>query len=199
MGLFGPSKNEVWRQLSEEISADLVEGGFWWGSRVEAKHNNWTIYLDTYTQSSGKSSTTYTRMRAPFVDNNGFNFKIYKNGFFSDLGKALGMQDIEVGFEEFDENYIIQGNDEGTVVRVFSNAKIRELIERQPQVRLEIKKSEGIFGPTFKENESELYFLAYGVLKDLELLKGLFELFSEVLEELELMGSASSEAPEVRL
>ncbi len=36
MGWFGPSKDEVWRQLSQEISAEFVEGGllggaFWGG------------------------------------------------------------------------------------------------------------------------------------------------------------------------
>ena len=29
MGWFGPSKDEVWRQLSQEIGAEFVEGGFW--------------------------------------------------------------------------------------------------------------------------------------------------------------------------
>lgn len=199
MGLFGPSKSEVWKQLSGEINADLVEGGFWKGSRVEARHNNWTIYLDTYTVSTGKSSVTYTRMRAPFVDSSRFYFKIYRSGLFSELGKTFGMQDIEIGDQEFDDNYVIKGNSEEKVVQLFSNQKIRELIERQPKVRLEIKKSEGMLGPTFGENEGELYFLVAGVIKDIDLLKSLFELFSEVLEELELVGSASGEAPTVRL
>jgi hypothetical protein len=36
MGWFGPSKDEVWRQLSEEIGGDFVEGGFWKGAKVQA-------------------------------------------------------------------------------------------------------------------------------------------------------------------
>lgn len=199
MGLFGPSKKEVWKQLSEEINANLVEGGFWKGNRVEGRHNNWVIYLDTYTVSTGKSSVTYTRMRAPFINMNNFSFKIYKSGLFSDIGKAFGMQDIEVGYEDFDRDYIIQGNDEGLVTKLFSNSKIRELITLQPRLRLEIKKSEGAFGPAFPENESELYFLVTGVIKDIDLLKNLFELFSEVLEELELIGSAGGDSPSVKL
>ncbi|MEI6089108.1 MAG: DUF3137 domain-containing protein [bacterium] len=199
MGLFGPSKNEVWKQLCQEINANIVAGGFWKGNRVEAKHNNWTIYLDTYTESTGETSVVYTRMRAPFVDRDKFYFKIYKKGLFSGLGKALGMQDIEVGYREFDDNYIIKSNSQATVVRVFSNSKIRELIQRQPKVMLEIKKSEGLFGPKFNENESELYFLVQGIIKDKDLLKSLFELFSEVLEELKLIGSATSDTPQVKL
>lgn len=199
MGLFGPSKNEVWQQLSQEINVDLVNGGFWRGNRVEGKHNNWVIYLDTYTVSTGKSSVTYTRMRAPFINKEHFYFKIYKNGLFSDIGKVFGVQDIEVGYEDFDKDYIIQGNRERDVVKLFSNEKIRELITQQPRIRLEIKESEGFFGPKFHEDESELYFLVTGVLKDIDLLKGLFDLFSEVLEELELIGSASGESPRVQL
>jgi len=186
MGLFGPSKKEVWEQLCKEIQGDFIEGSLWKGSRVEVKHNNWLIYLDTYTVSTGKSSTTYTRMRAPFIDKEAFNFTIYKKGIFSDIGKAFGMQDIEVGYDVFDESYIIKGNNEELVKKLFSNYKIRSLIESQPRIRLEIKKS-------------ELYFLVVGVIKDIELLKGLFELFSEVLEELELIGSAGNEKPNVEL
>ncbi len=199
MGFFGPSKKEIWRQLSEEINGDMVDGGFWKGNRVEGRHNNWIIYLDTYTVSTGKSSITYTRMRAPFINKDNFFFKIYNSGFFSDIGKAFGMQDIEVGYEDFDRDYVIQGNYQNLVIKLFSNPEIRELITYQPRVKLEIKKSEGIFGPAFTENEGELYFLVTGVIKDIDLLKKLFELFSEVLDELELIGSASGEAPSVQL
>lgn len=199
MGLFGPSKAEIWRQLSEEINGDLIESGFWKGNRVEASHKQWRIYLDTYTVSTGKSSTTYTRIRAPFVDKRGFYFKIYKKGIFSNVGKLLGMQDIEVGYDDFDRDYIIQSNDESLVKKLFANYKIRQLIQEQPRLKLEIKDSEGMFGPKFSKNEQELYFMVVGVIRDIPLLKSLFELFSETLETLELIGGVSDEPPTVKL
>ena len=55
MGWFGPSKDEVWRQLSQEIGAEYVEGGFWKGKKVQARVGPWTITLDTYTESSGSA------------------------------------------------------------------------------------------------------------------------------------------------
>ena len=115
MGWFGPSKDEVWRQLSEEIGAEFVEGGFWKGSKVQAHVGPWTVTLDTYTDRPARAHVTYTRMRAPYVNPEGFRFTIYRKGFFSDLGKLLGMQDIEVGDPEFDEAFIIKGNDEDRV------------------------------------------------------------------------------------
>lgn len=199
MGLFGPSKREVWEQLTSEINAEVVDGGFWKGNRVEGRHNNWTIYLDTYTVSTGKSSMTYTRMRAPFVNSKDFYFKVYNTGVFSEIGKWLGGQDIEVGYELFDSEYVIQGSDENAVKSLFSNERIRSLIQELPRVKLEIKQSEGIFGPRFQENEGELFFLVPGVMKDIDHLKRLFELFSEVLETLELIGVASGSAASTEL
>ncbi len=78
MRWFGPSKDEVWRELSQEIGAEYVEGGFWKGSKVQAHVGPWTITLDTYTTSSGESSTTYTRMRAPYINPEAFRFTIYR-------------------------------------------------------------------------------------------------------------------------
>lgn len=199
MGLFGPSKREVWEQLTSEINAEVVDGGFWKGNRVEGRHNNWTIYLDTYTVSTGKSSMTYTRMRAPFVNSKDFYFKVYNTGVFSEIGKWLGGQDIEVGYELFDSEYVIQGSDENAVKSLFSNERIRSLIQELPRVKLEIKQSEGIFGHRFQENEGELFFLVPGVMKDIDHLKRLFELFSEVLETLELIGVASGSAASTEL
>ncbi|HEX9943730.1 MAG TPA: DUF3137 domain-containing protein [Thermoanaerobaculia bacterium] len=197
---FGPTRDEVWKQLCAEIGADFVEGGFWKGKKVQAHVRNWTITLDTYTVSSGHSHVSYTRMRAPFVSRDGFRFRIYRKGFFSGLGKALGMQDIEVGHSlHFDEDFIIQGNDEAKVRTLFANSEIRRLIAEQPQIRLELKDDEGFFQGRFPEGVDELHFQVMGVLTDVERLKKLFDLFAEVLDELYRLGSATEEAPGVAL
>jgi hypothetical protein len=199
MGWFGPRKDEVWRQLSEEIGAEFVKGGFWKQHKVQVHVGPWTITLDTHTESSGESSVTYTRMRAPYVNPEGFRFTIYRKGFFSDLGKLLGMQDIEVGDPEFDEAFIIKGNDEPRVVILFSDPKIRRLIGAQPKIKLDVRDSEGWFGPRFPENVDELHFQVVGVIKDVGRLKALFELFAAVLDRLCRMGSAYKQEPGVDL
>ncbi len=199
MGWFGPSKDEVWRQLSEEIGAEFVEGGFWKGSKVQAHVGPWTVTVDTYTDSSGESSTTYTRMRAPYINPEGFRFTIYRKGFFSDLGKLLGMQDVEVGDPDFDEAFIIQANDEDKVRTLFADPKIRQMIQDQPKIRLEVKDSEGWFGPRFPENVDELHFQVIGVIKDVDRLKALFDLFAAVLDQLCRIGSAYEQEPGIDL
>jgi hypothetical protein len=199
--LFGPSKEEIWQQFCAETGGSIVDGGFWKGSKVEARHGEWTVTLDTYTVSTGKSSITYTRMRAPYVNPDGFTFTIYRKGVFSDIGKWLGMQDVTVGYPEFDEVFIIKGNDEQKLQKLFSNQKIRELIIAQPDIRFSVVDDEQKFWGSsgFPQGVDELYFQVVGVIKDVERLKLLYELFSETLDELCRMGSAYEKAPDVKL
>ncbi len=199
MGLFGPSKDEAWRRLGEEAGAEFIEGGFWKGSKVQAHVGPWTVTLDTHTVSTGKSSVTYTRMRAPYVNPEGLRFTVYRKGMFSELGKLLGMQDIEVGDPEFDEACIVKGNDEAKVRELFADPEVRALMLAQPQIRLEVKDSEGWFGPAFPVDVDELHFQVVGVIKEVDRLKALFDLFVAVLDRLCRIGSAAEREPGVRL
>lgn len=200
MGWFGPNKDEVWRQLSQEIGAEFIEGGFWasTGSKVQAHGGPWIVTLDVgRSDEDGKSLVT--RLRAPYVNPEGFRFTIYRKSVFSDLGKLLGMQDIEIGDADFDEAFIIKGNDESKVRNLFDNPKIRQMIHAQPQIRLDVKDSEGWFGPKFPEDVDELHFQVAGVIKDIERLKSLFDLFAAVLDQLCRIGSAYKRQPGVTL
>jgi hypothetical protein len=197
--LFGPSREEIWRQLCSETQAEYVKGGFWKGDKVHVNYGEWTITLDTFTVSDGKTSTTYTRLRAPYVNKDNFRFTVYRAGFFSELGKLFGMQDVEVGYPEFDEAFVIKGNDEAKLRALFANQRVRRLIENQQTIRLTVKDDEGWFGTRFPEGVDELYFCVLGIIKDIEQLKSLFDLFAEVLDHLCRIGSAYEDDPKLTL
>jgi hypothetical protein len=197
--LFGPSKDEIWSQLSQEIGADYQKGGFFETGKVVLSHRQWDITLDTYTVHTGKSTMIFTRIRAPYVNQDGLRFQVYRKSIFSWLGKLLGIQDIEIGDPYFDEEFIIQGKPEDMVKRVLSNINIRQLIQKQPDIHFQVKDDEGFFGKKFPEGVDELYFQTIGVIKDKQRLKDLFNLFSSVLEELCRLGSAYETEPGVKL
>ncbi len=193
-------KKEVWRQLCREIGADYIEEGFWGTPKVVAKVKEWTITLDTYIEyGSEGSSATCTRMRAPYVNQDGFSFRIYRKDMFSELGKRFGMQDIQVEYLDFDRDFIIKGNSEGKVRALFANPRIRQLIQAQPSILLSVHEDEGWSGPSFPEGVDELYFNEVLVIKDVKRLKSLFDLFTETLNQLCHIGSASEENPNVVL
>jgi len=196
---FGPSREELWQQLSTAVKGRYVEGGFLKTDKVEVEHGPWIVTLDTYTVSTGKATIIYTRIRAPYVNPDSFRFSIYRKGLFSDIAKRLGMQDIEIGDPEFDDAFIIKGNDDMKVRTFFSDPGLRRLIAAQPQILLEVKDDEGWFGRQFPEGVDELSFQVVGVIRDIERLRQLFTLVAESLDQLCRIGSAYEQAPGLRL
>jgi len=197
--MFGPSQREIWRKLSEEMNGRFLQGGFAKGDKVQVSHGEWTLTLDKFAVHTGKVTIIYTRMRAPYVNPDGFRFRVYRKGFFSDLGKLLGMQDVEVGQPAFDEAFIIKGNDESKLRQLFGNPKIRELIDAQKEIDFSVKDDEGWFGPTFPDGVDELSFMVAGLIKDIDRLKLLYELFAETLDELCRIGSAYRSDPGLQI
>lgn len=197
--LFGPSRDEVWAQLASEIGASFDAGGLFGRTVVRAQVREWIVTLDTYTVSTGKSSQIYTRIRAPYVNRDSFRFEVYRKSVFTEFGKMLGMQDVSIGDPWFDEEFVVKGNDEARLVRLFSNPKLRELIHAQSSIHLTVKDDEGWFGTTFPEGVDELQFMVHGVIKDVERLKLAFELFAVTLDELCKMGSAYEHDPGIVL
>lgn len=192
---FGASRDALWRQLAAELGADFKPGSWTRSPVVTATHGDWTLTLDTFSISTGKSTSVYTRLRAPYVNPDRFRFTIYRKGFFSDFAKWLGMEDVAVGHEPFDTEFIIKGTHRGQLRELFSNPKLRELLQAQPEVHFTVRDHEGFFGPAFPKDVDELQFVVGGVLRDLPRLKALFDLFAETLEQLCRIGSAYRQSP----
>ena len=199
MPLFGPSRKDVWRKLSEEIEARYVPGTFWKGDKVVAEHGDWTLTLDTYAVSTGKVTIVYTRMRAPFVNPGGFRFTVYRKSCFSGIAKFFGMQDIEIGNAPFDDGFVIKATHESRVRELLANPRILELISKQKDIQFSVKDDEGWFGATFPDGVDELHFAVVGAIKDIDRLKLIFDLFAETLEQLTRMGAADARPARVDL
>lgn len=197
---FGPNRETVWRQLSDALGAEYVDGGFWKGDKVRIAHGDWTITLDVYTVHANNAHISYTRFRAPYVNGgDAFRFTIYRRNVFSDIGKAFGMQDVEIGDEPFDRDFIVKATNEAQVRELLANAALRRAIDVEPHLRITVKDDEGWFGPEFPEGVDELALTVRGVVKDVDRLKRLYTLFADILDELCRVGSAYDTAPAVRL
>ena len=88
MGRFGPSKDEVWRQLSQEIGAEFVEGGSWKGNKVQAHVKPWTITLDIYTVSTDKTPRHIHPDACPLREPRGFPIHDLSQGVLQRTGQA---------------------------------------------------------------------------------------------------------------
>jgi hypothetical protein len=192
--LFGPSQEEIWTSLRAQIDAELVEGGLWRGDRLRMQAGDWTVTLDEYVQMimAGKTHTyiPHTRMRAPFPNPTGFRFSIHRASVFSALGALMGMQDIKVGYPEFDDDFVIKSNDESTVRSLCDSQRLRTLVMAQPKFQLCIQDDDGWFGTKYPPDVDVLVFDVVARIRDVERLKGVYDVFAETLGKLSTMGVA---------
>lgn len=197
--IFGSSKDEIWSQIAMEIGGDYIEGGFWNKDVLVYRHGDWELLLDTFRRGSDDNRRTYTRLRAPFINKDGLKFKLYREGFFSPIGKFLGFQDIEIGHPFFDDSFIIKGNHEETIRLLLDDEPLRYLFMNQPDVHIEIKNNEGWFGPSYPEGVNVLYFECRRVMKEKADLYNLFQLFTAILDRLVHIDSAYEDDPRISL
>ena len=107
MGIFGPSTKEVYAELAQSLNTEVIKGSGFSGPRITLYKEGMPQHIDTYTQSTGQSAVVYSRIQMLYVSTKPFHLKVYKKGFFTPFGKALGMQDIEIGRPEFDDDFVI--------------------------------------------------------------------------------------------
>lgn len=195
----GFKTKEAWSNFANQYGADFIDGGFFKGIRVEYTYKHWPFYLDTFTVSTGKSSSTYTQVRAPFVGTSDFFFKLNRKSVFSKLAKKLGKEYVTTGDGAFDEMFVIKSNDIEIAKILFSSEELRDQIISIKKVRLSIKNNEGKFGHNYQNMGKELYFYADGIVKNTELLTKWFDMFKTTLDKMESIDLAESQRSKVKL
>lgn len=185
--VFKRKEDDPWRHFSKEIGAKYSGC-----DEVVVTVKNWTITFENRTVSCGQDDICrYTRVSAPHLSKDGFQFKIYRKGVFIKLCEVLGMQGafnelskyfrfevvyMKVGHPEFEHNFIIKSNNEFKVRALFANSLIRQLIQSQSGIHLQLDKY-------------ELFFSSNIVINDVARLKSLYDLFKEILNNLSDMES----------
>lgn len=220
--LIGPSAEKVWQEVA------IRRGGRFWPSSflhmrlypvMRVPVDGWPISVDVHQA----DKMTFTRFRCAFSNQGRFRFHLRSKSLLSNLGIVLGMQDIQVGHpdfgphepmfgtdsyvdleemrnrrSEFDDMYIIQGENPGFVVDFFRNYRIRDLIRPTQGMRFETKESE-IFGDSLPAGFSKLEYIEQGILRKPDRLNELFDLFGESLETLVKLGVTSQNAARIEL
>ena len=185
-------EDDPWMHFSRKIGAKYVKGRLWERDKVVATVKNWIITFGIFTDYDNSVLYTRTTIRAPYVSKDGFQFKIYRKGIssrlcellgmrnaFNELGKCLGMQPyIKVGPPKFERDFIIKSNNESKVRALFANSLIRQLIQSQPDIHLQLSRS-------------ELFFSSDTFIDSVARLKSLYELFKEILNHLSDIESGS--------
>lgn len=183
MRLFGPTHEDIWKLFSEDIGAKFVVDDSFFIKKYEVikEFHNWIIVLDMV--SGSRREPAYTRAYCKFLNKQGFKFKIFGQVFNNYFPNFFDMLDIKVPYNDFSDKFIIRSNSEVAIKTFLGNSIIRELINMQPDMLLEIKKQESY---EITENADSIFSVKIpGIIKNNEVLKNLFELVGEGLLEIE--------------
>jgi hypothetical protein len=133
-------RRKAWQDLSERIGAAYEPGNFWFGRpQVTGIYQQHHFKLDSFTRSTGKNSTTYTRLVVDLNSPSTLTLSIQQEGIFSKIGKALGVQEIQMGDDEVDQRFEIKGQPENEVKRVLSSLGMRQRLLEAPELHIHIK------------------------------------------------------------
>jgi hypothetical protein len=182
------ARDDAWRNVAQSQKGDVVAGKRWL-KKVRFDHHVWTVVLDQYTVSTGKSSATYTRLRALYEPGQPFRFKMYRENVLARIGKFLGMQDVQTGDPLLDRDYIVRTDNESMIRSLVAGSRIGELLVGQRTGKLETASFRGRRKPR-PERAAELRWQTGGVVKDPERLRQLVELFRETLDRMAKIGAA---------
>lgn len=187
---FADQENALWKKLSDELGGKLTDEKGARHDKVVAQVGSWTVTLDQHSEAGYRSEHIYTRLRAMFVNPDGLRFAVSHQSVFNNIGKLVGMQDIQVAHEPFDKMFLIQGSDPDKIKVLFDDDKLRELVKLEPNVHLQVRDAGSWFEDYFKDEIDELVLEVEGEVKDLHRLKRLFDLFARTLDGMCQLGSA---------
>lgn len=102
--------NEAWQAAATTLGFEFASGSWGGGPTLTGTVDGAAAEIHSYTKSSGKSSTRYTRYTVGFPPI-GVGLRLSRQSGFGSILKVLGVQDIEIGESTFDEAFLVQATD----------------------------------------------------------------------------------------
>lgn len=124
----GKSEAEVWKQVEADLNKD--DDVYDYNAIIEQDGKKINLIIDIDLGGGFEGGYASTGFSAEITNPKGFRFALHQDGFIDDIGKFLGMQDVEVGYAELDKHLIIKTNDEGKVKKLFTHKEVRDVFEK---------------------------------------------------------------------
>ncbi|MBZ0186315.1 MAG: hypothetical protein K8F91_08720 [Candidatus Obscuribacterales bacterium] len=180
----------VWMEFSQEFNAtvddpDPDSSHTLLTMSVPIAETGWTLFYTMHPGSKGQSD--YSTVEVNYKSTGDFKFAIHPEGFVQGFQKLLGMQDIVIGHEDFDKGFIVKGNDEERVKKLFEDAALKRLILDEPNIQLWADCENSDSTPTRRALHNDRNLLSArvkGAIDDFERLNTYYKLMYRVLQSL---------------
>lgn len=184
----------VWMELADEFGGEFTDGNIV-TMRIPVEQSPWTLTFKH--QESGLSHQQTTSVSAPYKSAKDFAFALHNKTWIEEAAKHFGLQDIVVGHEPFDTEFIIKGSDEELVRELFEAEHLRQHILLQKAVSLAIHKETADLSKygSVPAGVHILSFHEQGAINSFDRLSGIYKMMSMLLHELCEIGIAHPKQP----
>lgn len=134
----GNTDSEIWEQVRKDLDTISYPFVYW----INIQLNEHSVFLNIETDpgggfESGFQSTTltapvpvqFTTLSTRINESKNFRFALHNEDFIDKLGKFFGMEDVKIGYPEFDKKLIVKTNDAGRIKAVFADEETRKLFQ----------------------------------------------------------------------
>jgi hypothetical protein len=134
---------EAWRLFAATRGYRYTGAGGPWYRRtapeIRGERGGVGFTLDRYIVSTGESAATYTRLQAECRRARGSHFTLRHNGFWVGIGRSVGMQFVETGDREFDQQYALRGEVIGRLDELLTPALREAIVSMERHITLTVQ------------------------------------------------------------
>jgi hypothetical protein len=125
----------LWEKLTADFIADPDPVEY----HAVLEQDERRVLLDIFNNHAvGFEAVAYTSFNSYLYSRSNFRFSIHHQGFTDEIAKLFGMQDIVLGFKDFDEKFIIKTNDESKITTMLAGPELRNTLMSIPSLTFEI-------------------------------------------------------------
>lgn len=136
----GETEAEVWAQLTNKLAKE--ETVLEYKALILQGRHEVVLDIDIDLGGGFESGYAFTSFMATVASSNDFTFTIHEEDLLDEAGKLFGMQDVVIGYPEFDDKVIIKTNNEERVKSIFEDKDIRTGIKALPDFKLKLVKAD---------------------------------------------------------
>lgn len=177
------SEPALWAQ----VAADLARQPDLFDYRADLCQPPYCVRLELDIDLGGGFEGGYelTTLRAVVPGRPALRFALHEQDWVHEIGKLLGLQDVELGFAELDRTFIITTNDASALRQLLADPAVHQTLLRYPAARLTL-------APDAEAADAPLLLtlrLEQAVVEP-EQLRGLYQLLLRLLQQLAPQTSA---------
>ncbi len=172
----GTSVEDAVEQLTTDVTWSESPNNY----RATIHTGTHDVFLETVRSAGGGDEGwgfEQTTLMTSLPSNNQFKFAITPEDVINRIGKFFGMQDVKIGYPEFDDNVLVQTNDEVKLKQIFADSSLRSIFQNLSGYSFHIDKAE-------KGEGDHLHLVIQHAITNTADLKKLFGAFNQVLHAL---------------